>query len=81
MKEDQSIIFKIVEYERGSEINGNYGYRRSCIWMSQNVATNSLNRCLEASVEGLNQRFNKVTVQFLQHILTKLLNEKSTSSI
>ncbi|PKR92857.1 hypothetical protein bcere0024_0450 [Bacillus cereus Rock4-18] len=50
-----------------------------CIWMSQNIATTSLaqlSSCLEASTEvlispeGLNQRFNKSAVQFLQHILT-----------
>ncbi|TKI09424.1 IS4 family transposase, partial [Bacillus cereus] len=61
-----------------------------CVWMSQNVATTSLTQlssCLEASTEvlispeGLNQRFNKVAVQFLQHILSKLLNQKLASSI
>ena len=49
-----------------------------CVWMSQNVATTSLTQlssCIEASTEvlispeGLNQRFNKAAVQFLQHIL------------
>ncbi|MFK4354379.1 hypothetical protein ABH964_003726 [Bacillus sp. RC92] len=49
-----------------------------CVWVSQNVATTSLTQlssCLEASTEvlispeGLNQRFNKAAVQFLQHIL------------
>lgn len=61
-----------------------------CIWMSQNIATTSLaqlSSCLEASTEvlispeGLNQRFNKSAVQFLQHILTNLLNKKLTSSM
>ncbi|PEZ37234.1 IS4 family transposase [Bacillus thuringiensis] len=61
-----------------------------CVWMSQNVATTSstqLSSCLEASTEvlispeGLNQRFNKAAVQFLQHILSKLLNQKLASSI
>ncbi|EJV76503.1 IS4 family transposase, partial [Bacillus cereus] len=46
-----------------------------------------LSSCLEASTEvlispeGLNQRFNKVAVQFLQHTLSELLNQKLTSSI
>ncbi|HDR8171172.1 TPA: IS4 family transposase [Bacillus thuringiensis] len=55
-----------------------------CIWMSQNIATTSLaqlSSCLEASTEGLNQRFNTSAVQFLQHILTNLLNKKLTSSM
>ncbi len=61
-----------------------------CVWMSQNVATTSLTQlssCLEASTEvlispeGLNQRFNKSAVQFLQHILAELLNQKLTSSM
>ncbi|MEK4940407.1 IS4 family transposase [Bacillus sp. FSL K6-0042] len=61
-----------------------------CVWMSQNVATTSLTQlssCLEASTEvlispeGLNQRFNKTAVQFLQHILAELLNQKLASSI
>ncbi|MEC3208684.1 IS4 family transposase, partial [Bacillus thuringiensis] len=61
-----------------------------CVWMSQNVATTSstqLSSCLEASTEvlispeGMNQRFNKAAVQFLQHILSKLLNQKLASSI
>jgi hypothetical protein len=55
-----------------------------CIWISQNIATTSLaqlSSCLEASTEGLYQRFNKSAVQFLQHILTNLLNKKLTSSI
>ncbi|PGL44002.1 IS4 family transposase, partial [Bacillus cereus] len=61
-----------------------------CVWMSQNVATTSLTQlssCLEASTEvlispeGLNQRFNKAAVQFLQHILSELLNQKLASSI
>ncbi|PGP50421.1 IS4 family transposase, partial [Bacillus thuringiensis] len=61
-----------------------------CIWMSLNIATTSLARlssCLEASTEvlispeGLNQRFNRSAVQFLQHILTNLLNKKLTSSM
>ncbi|WP_142387674.1 IS4 family transposase, partial [Bacillus thuringiensis] len=61
-----------------------------CVWMSQNVATTSLTQlssCLEASTEvlispeGLNQRFNKAAVQFLQHILAELLNQKLASSI
>ncbi|WP_144499687.1 IS4 family transposase, partial [Bacillus thuringiensis] len=61
-----------------------------CIWMSQNIATTSLaqlSSCLEASTEvlispeGLNQRFNRSAVQFLQHILTNLLNKKLTSSM
>ncbi|WP_141532720.1 IS4 family transposase, partial [Bacillus cereus] len=33
------------------------------------------------STEGLNQRFNKAVVQFLQHTLSELLNQKLTSSI
>jgi len=54
-----------------------------CIWMSQNIATTSLTQLssrLEASTkvlispEGLNQRFNKAAVLFLQHILAELLN-------
>lgn len=58
--------------------------------MSQNIATTflaQLSSCLESSTEvlisqeGLNQRFNKSAVQFLQHILTNLLNNKLTSSI
>ncbi|WJE55565.1 IS4 family transposase (plasmid) [Bacillus cereus] len=61
-----------------------------CVWMSQNVATTSLTQlssCLEASTEvlispeGLNQRFNKAAVQFLQHLLAELLNQKLTSSM
>ncbi|HDR8141953.1 TPA: IS4 family transposase [Bacillus cereus] len=61
-----------------------------CVWMSQNVATTSLTQlssCLEASTEvlispeGLNQRFNKVAVQLLQHVLAELLNHKLTSSM
>ncbi|MED2440615.1 IS4 family transposase, partial [Bacillus thuringiensis] len=61
-----------------------------CIWMSQNIATTSLaqlSSCLESSTEvlispeGLNQRFNTSAVQFLQHILTNLLNKKLTSSM
>ncbi|EOO12408.1 IS4 family transposase [Bacillus cereus] len=61
-----------------------------CVWMNQNVATTSLTQlssCLEASTEvlispeGLNQRFNKAAVQFLQHTLSELLNQKLTSSI
>ncbi|MCD2334447.1 IS4 family transposase [Bacillus cereus] len=61
-----------------------------CVWMNQNVATTSLTQlssCLEASTEilispeGLNQRFNQAAVQFLQHILAELLNQKLASSI
>ncbi|SEJ87293.1 Transposase DDE domain-containing protein [Bacillus thuringiensis] len=61
-----------------------------CVWMNQNIATTSLTQlssCLEASTEvlispeGLNQRFNKAAVQFLQHILAELLSRKLTSSI
>ncbi|EJQ19601.1 hypothetical protein IE9_05698 [Bacillus cereus BAG4X12-1] len=61
-----------------------------CVWMSQNVAATSLTQlssCLEVSTEvlispeGLNQRFNKAAVQFLQHILAELLNQKLTSSM
>ncbi|KWU61057.1 transposase, partial [Bacillus mycoides] len=61
-----------------------------CVWVSQNVATTSLTQlssCLEASTEvlispeGLNQRFNKAAVQFLQHILAELLNQKLVSSM
>lgn len=33
------------------------------------------------SPEGLNQRFNKAAVQFLQHILAELLNQKLASSM
>ncbi|CAH2465699.1 Transposase [Bacillus mycoides KBAB4] len=58
-----------------------------CVWMSQNIATTSLTQlssCLEASTEvlinseGLNQRFNQAAVQFLQHLLAELLNQKLT---
>ncbi|MBE4942500.1 IS4 family transposase, partial [Bacillus thuringiensis] len=61
-----------------------------CVWMSQNVAATSLTQlssCLEVSTEvlispeGLNQRFNKAAVQFLQHILAELLNQKLASSM
>ncbi|HDR6219001.1 TPA: IS4 family transposase [Bacillus cereus] len=61
-----------------------------CVWMSQNVATTSLTQlssCLEASTEvlispeGLNQRFNQAAVQFLQHLLAELLNQKLTLSM
>ncbi len=61
-----------------------------CVWMSQNIATTSLTQlssCLEASTEvlispeGLNQRFNQAAVQFLQHLLAELLNQKLTSSM
>lgn len=61
-----------------------------CVWMSQNVATTSLTQlssCLEASTEvlispeGLNQRFNRAAVQFLQHLLAELLTQKLASSI
>ncbi len=61
-----------------------------CVWMSQNVATPSLNQlssCLEASTEvlispeGLNQRFNQAAVRFLQHLLAELLNQKLASSM
>ncbi|AJG91219.1 hypothetical protein BG03_5585 (plasmid) [Bacillus cereus] len=39
-----------------------------CILMGQNIATTSLAHlysCLEASTEGLNQKFNQSAVQFL----------------
>ncbi len=58
--------------------------------MNKNIATTSLTQlssCLEASTEvlispeGLNQRFNKAAVQFLQHILAELLSRKLISSI
>ncbi|SCV20778.1 IS231 transposase [Bacillus cereus] len=61
-----------------------------CVWVNQNVAMTSLTQlssCLEASTEvlispeGLNQRFNKAAVQFLQHLLAELLNQKLTSSM
>ncbi len=61
-----------------------------CVWMSQNIATTSLTQLssyLEASTEvlispeGLNQRFNQAAVQFLQHLLAELLNQKLTSSM
>ncbi|MGA5716538.1 IS4 family transposase [Bacillus bombysepticus] len=61
-----------------------------CVWMSQNIATTSLTQLssrLEVSTkvlispEGLNQRFNKAAVQFLQHILAELLNQKLASSM
>ncbi|MDA1636068.1 IS4 family transposase [Bacillus cereus] len=61
-----------------------------CVWLSQNVAMTSLTQlssCLEASTEvfispeGLNQRFNQAAVQFLQHILAELLNQKLASSM
>lgn len=32
-----------------------------------------LSSCLEASTEGLNQRFNQAAVQFLQHIKEEVL--------
>ncbi|MEJ9237893.1 IS4 family transposase, partial [Bacillus cereus] len=46
-----------------------------------------LSSCLEASTEvlispeGLNQRFNQAAVQFLQHILAELLNQKLALSM
>jgi hypothetical protein len=58
--------------------------------MSQNVAMTSLTQlssCLEVSTEvlispeGMNQRFNKAAVQFLQHLLAELLNQKLKSSM
>lgn len=55
--------------------------------MSQNTATTQLTSRLEASTkvlispEGLNPRFNKADVQFLQHILAELLNQKLASSM
>ncbi|PEE14399.1 IS4 family transposase, partial [Bacillus cereus] len=61
-----------------------------CVWLNQNVATTSLTQlssCLEASTEvlispeGLNQRFNQAAVQFSQHLLAELLNQKLTSSM
>ncbi|MED2922664.1 IS4 family transposase [Bacillus thuringiensis] len=61
-----------------------------CVWVNQNVAMTSLNQlssCLEASTavlispEGLNQRFNKAAVQFLQHLLAELINQKLTLSM
>ncbi len=61
-----------------------------CVWLNQNVATTSLTQlssCLEAltevliSPEGLNQRINQAAVQFLQHLLAELLNQKLTSSM
>ncbi|MES5949131.1 IS4 family transposase [Bacillus toyonensis] len=61
-----------------------------CVWVSQNVAMTSLTQlssCLEASTEvlispeGLNQRFNQAAVQFLQHILAELLNQKLALSM
>ncbi|PIE91629.1 IS4 family transposase, partial [Bacillus fungorum] len=61
-----------------------------CVWVSQNVAMTSLTQlssCLEASTEvlispeGLNQRFNKTAVQFLQQLLAELLNQKLTASM
>ncbi|MGH0518010.1 IS4 family transposase [Bacillus toyonensis] len=60
-----------------------------CVWISQNVAKTSLTQlcsCLEASTEvlispeGLNQRFNATTVQFLQQVLAELLNQKLFST-
>ncbi|MCQ6307353.1 IS4 family transposase [Bacillus cereus] len=61
-----------------------------CVWMSQKVATTSLTQlssCLEASTEvlispeGLNQRFNPAAVEFLQHLLAELLNQKLVSAM
>ncbi|MGH0589400.1 IS4 family transposase [Bacillus mycoides] len=54
-----------------------------CVWLSQSIAKTSLTQlcsCLEASTEGLNQRFNTAAVQFLQQVLAKLLNRKLSSS-
>ncbi|OUB27314.1 hypothetical protein BK737_25805 [Bacillus thuringiensis serovar palmanyolensis] len=57
-----------------------------CVWMSQNIATTSLNQlssCLEASTEvlispeELNQRFNKAAVQLLQHLLGLTISKKT----
>ncbi len=61
-----------------------------CVWMSQKVATTSLTQlssCLETatevliSPEGLNQRFNPAAVEFLQHLLAELLNQKLVSAM
>ncbi len=77
-------------------MNYNYSLKRFkdlvalCVWKNQNVATTSLTQlsnCLEPSTEvfinseGLNQRFNKANVQFSQHILAELLNQKFASSM
>ncbi|MEB9910080.1 hypothetical protein P4K85_03465, partial [Bacillus cereus] len=46
------------------------------------TSLNQLSSCLEVSTEvlispeGLNQRFNKAAVQFLQHTLSELLGVK-----
>lgn len=75
-------------------MNYNYLFKKFKVFylqiFVQNLATTSLaqlSSCLEASTEvliipeGLNKRFNKAAIQFLQHILTKILNKKLTSSI
>ncbi len=56
-----------------------------CVWLSQEVASTSLNQlcsALEAatdvliSPQGLNERFNSAAVQLLHDILTELLQKK-----
>ncbi|SCB69196.1 Uncharacterized protein BWGO95_03348 [Bacillus mycoides] len=60
-----------------------------CIWLSQNIAHTSLtqlcsrleaNTGISMSPEGLNQRFNSQTVQFLQQLLAHLLHQQFCSS-
>jgi len=56
-----------------------------CVWLSQRVATTSLNQLcstlesttgLLISPEGLNQRFNPAAVRFLQQLVSFLLQQK-----
>jgi hypothetical protein len=56
-----------------------------CVWLSQRVATTSLNQLcctLETttgiliSLEGQNQRFNSAAVSFLQQLVSLLLQQK-----
>jgi hypothetical protein len=60
-----------------------------CVWLSQEIASTSLTQMcsqLEASTgalmssEGLNQRFNPVTVAFLREVFTSLLTQKLCSN-
>ncbi|PQZ45273.1 IS4 family transposase [Bacillus sp. MYb209] len=60
-----------------------------CVWLSQNIAHTSLtqlcsrleaNTGISMSPEGLNQRFNSRSVQFLQQLLAHLLHKQFCSS-
>lgn len=60
-----------------------------CVWLSQQVASTSLTQLcsyLEVSTgvlispEGLNQRFNTSTVQFLEQVLANLLTQRIHST-